>query len=398
MKVTTEMGFHGERVARDTRRGWAVWAVLLTVVSIALAVVPERSGVTHVYRDALQHWLAGQDLYGTGGHGFLYLPISVIFYFPLLIKPVLLGEILWRSFTIGTFALGTLRLSQLASGRFGRPVFGLLSVVGAIVALPGARDGQATFPMAGLLMLAFAEAAAGRDTRSGLAAVGSLLLKPLSIPVMLLLGVCRPRSIPVMAVGVAILILMPFVIADRGWVIEQYFGFRHVLTMTDNLASGKWATLAGMAANFGMPWSAPVRHAVSLVAAFGTLCGCLLAQKSLRPAEAATTMYSLAMLWLMLFSPRTENNTYICIAPTLGLGLATGLYGIGPDRVGKSRLRVTLSIVAVALVIGSYEIGKLVAPERVGNWLAPLAGTFVLLDVWRDLLFNRPRDTARGSS
>jgi hypothetical protein len=309
----------------------------------------------------------------------------------------LLGEVLWRFFTIGTLALGTLRVSQLASERFGRPIFSLLSVVGAIVALPGARDGQATLPMAGLLMLAFADASADRDLRSGLAAVCSLLLKPLSIPIMMLLGACRPRSIPVMLVGAAILLLVPFCVADRAWVVEQYGGFRHVLSMTDNLAGGKWATLSGMAANFDVPLSAPVRHALSLVAAVVTLCGCLLAQKSLRPSEAATTMYSLSMLWLMLFSPRTENNTYVCIAPTLGLGIATGLYGFGPDCIGKSRVRAALYMVAVALVIGSYELGKVVAPGRVGNWLAPLSCTFVLLDVWRDVFFRRPAGVTSAS-
>jgi len=394
LRVKAIKNTYGVSFAKDARAGWTTWVIFLVGISIALAVVPERSGVTHVYREALQHWLAGQDLYEKSGHGFLYLPISAVLYFPLLLKPTLLGEIIWRVFTVGTFAWGTWRISLLAAEWLGRPVFAIVSVVGAILAMPGGRDGQTTLPMAGLFMIAMVEAAAGRDVRLGLAAVGSLLLKPLSIPLMLLLGACRLRSVPTMIAGTVALLLVPFLLADQEWVVQQYTGFRYVLTMTEKLSGDKWATLSGMVVNFGISVAAPVRHGMALTAAFVTLWSCLLAWKSLRPPEAATTMYSLAMLWLMLFSPRTENNTYVCMAPTLGFGIATGLYGAGPTYDGKSRLRATLYMVAVALVIGTYELGRIIVPGP-ANWLAPLVCTFVLLDVWYGVFLGPKRDKAK---
>ena len=68
--------------------------MLIAIVGIALAIVPERSGVTYVYRDALHRWLAGQDLYNADVHGFLYLPASVLLYGPLLLKPALQSYLL----------------------------------------------------------------------------------------------------------------------------------------------------------------------------------------------------------------------------------------------------------------------------------------------------------------
>jgi hypothetical protein len=373
----------------DARRGWMAWAVLLVFLSIVLAAVPERSGVTSVYREALRNWLAGRDLYNDSGHGFLYLPASVALYFPLLLKPPIIGEILWRCFTVGTFAWGTWRFSRLAAGWFGRPVFGILSVVGAILALPGGRNGQTTLPMAGLLMIAAAEAAAGRDGRVGLAAVGSLLLKPLSLPAMLLLAACRPRSIPLMLVGTLAVLAAPFLAPGHDWIWRQYGGFWNVLTLSEKMSSEAWATLAGAAAVFGTPLPDLLRTGLSLTAAAITLGGCLFAWRSLPPAEAATTMYSLAMLWIMLFSPRTENNTYACIAPTLGLAIAAGLHGVGPAGTGRSRSRAAVAMLVAAAVIGSYELGKLLVPGVRAVWLAPMATVFLILDTWWGLFVGR---------
>jgi len=383
--------------ASDARRGWAAWAALLVFVAVVLAAVPERSGVTNVYRDALRHSRCGADLYGTSGHGFLYLPASVSLYWPLLLTPAVLGEIAWRCFTVGTFAWGTWRFSRLAAEHHGRPVFAILSVVGAILAMPGARNGQTTLPMAGLLMIAVVEAAGGRDLRAGLAAVGSLLLKPLSIPAMLLLGACRPRTIPVMAAGTAVLLAAPYLVADRGWVDRQYAGFWHVLELSERLSNDPWATLPGVAAVWGMPLPSTIRHGLSLTAAAITLAGCLVARRSVRPAEAATTIYSLTMLWIMLFSPRTENNTYACVAPTLGLAIATGLHGVGPAGIGRSKPRAWLSILAAAAIIGSYELGKAIAPNVTPVWLAPVACLFVMLDAWRGVFFRRRTDAYHRS-
>jgi len=377
--------FEDTRAAqRDARIGWAAWGVLIAIVGIALAIVPERSGVTYVYRDALHRWLAGQDLYNADVHGFLYLPASVMLYGPLLLKPALLGEMIWRCLAIGIFAVGTWRFSLVAAPSIGRPIFAILSLVGAILALPAARAGQATLPMAGLILLAVTESAAGRDSRVGLAAVGSLLLKPLSIPVVLLLAACRLKSIPIMLIGTAIVLAAPFLLADAAYGVRQYSGFWQVLTTSDKFSGHPaWATIAGMMAAFGIPLSASVRQIITLLTALITLGGCLVASRCFRPPQAATTIYALAMIWLMLFSPRTENNTYVCIAPTLGIGIATALYGDCIAGIKASRLRVAFYVIAIACIIGAYELGKVLAPGMPRIWLAPLAGAFILLDVWR---------------
>jgi hypothetical protein len=379
------------------RIGWCAWAVLLAGVSLAVALVPERAGVSPVYRDALHRALAGENLYSQDGHGFLYLPISVWIFLPLLLKPVVLSEIVWRCCTVGIFAWGTYRLSAVAASYAGPRVFVSLSVVGSILALPGARAGQLTLAMAGLCMVALAEAARGHDRRAGIAAVGALLAKPLALPVVCLIGLCRLRSIPAMGLGIAVLLIFPFLLTEHSRVVGQYEGFRHVLTMTDKLSDGDWSNIAGLLKLFGMPLGDNARRVLSLASACLTACLCLRSWRIYDSSKAATTTYSLAMLWLVLFSPRAENNTYACIAPTIGLAIATGMQG-SAGVWHRPPLRVLLYAVAAALIVGTYELGKIICPSLPGIWLAPLASSFIAIELWYEVLTGKPREKAPGQA
>jgi hypothetical protein len=68
----------------------------------------------------------------------------------------------------------------------------------------------------------------------------------------------------------------------------------------------------------------------------------------------------------MLFGPRTEYNTYSALAPAIAVLCAQAWL------VDRRRLAaVGLAIVAL-LILGSFEIGRRLAPGVLLIWLAPL--------------------------
>ena len=64
------------------------------------------------------------------------------------------GSCVWRCFTIGVFAWGVRRLAGLAEASCHVPLFGLATAISIPLAWSSARNGQATLPMAGLMMIA----------------------------------------------------------------------------------------------------------------------------------------------------------------------------------------------------------------------------------------------------
>jgi len=74
-------------------------------------------------------------------------------------------------------------------------------------------------------------------------------------------------------------------------------------------------------------------------------------------------------------SPRTENNTYACIVPALVMVMAAAATARPPRRVV-----VAGGWLAAIAIIGSYELGRRLAPGVRGVWLAPLTTT--LLTPW----------------
>ena len=86
------------------------WTILVSVfvgMSVYLLLNPSRTGVVPNYRFAATHWWDSTSMYPGGTHGFLYAPPFAVLFTPLnLVRPEILGEILWRAFGFGLFVLG----------------------------------------------------------------------------------------------------------------------------------------------------------------------------------------------------------------------------------------------------------------------------------------------------
>jgi hypothetical protein len=121
------------------------------------------------------------------------------------------------------------------------------------------------------------------------------------------------------------------------------------------------------------------------MAAGGAIVLCLAARRRLSRERAAEYLLAISTLYILLFNPRTENNTYAMLGPVIGLSLVAALTAGRPGR----REAVCLSIALALMAVGDAVVRPLSADgEHI--WLNPsLAVLYAVFIVHR--LFSRDR-------
>ena len=112
-----------------------------------------------------------------------------------------------------------------------------------------------------------------------------------------------------------------------------------------------------------------IQTVIRLLAAAAALVLCFITKRRHDSNRAAIYLFSLSVLYLMLFSPRTENNTYAMLGPVIGLFLSSAY--LIELRSGETVLLSGM----IASLISSRPIEKLVAPHAELIWLSPLVAT-----------------------
>lgn len=368
------------------RAAWAIWALLLFVVCCYVVANPGKRSVTPAYRHGSEQWVSGKPLYNGTGGGFIYLPQSALIFAPFAMLPESLGEVLWRCLTISTFAVGTVKLVRLlnADDRY----WLLTTLVSVPLAFSGARNGQATLLLAGLSMLSVVAIQNQQWWRATSLLVLALCVKPLAA-VLLLLGwaLYRPLlwRIPI---GIALVFLLPFVTQDFDYVIDQYVGCMDMLrTASARGGEGYWPQLFGLLKVAGWDTPPAIQFVARLTAAASTLGVCWLSKKHLPAKRAAWHFYALSSIYLMLFNPRTEGNTYAMVGPVYGLMLSQALWA---DR---RREQIALLIGVVVSTILHYELGRILTPPEQNIWVSPLmcsiAALYLAREIFREILVTR---------
>jgi hypothetical protein len=363
----------------DPRIAWLAWAVLLLIM-VALVLAGNRRTVTGNYRDAALLWFRGGDMYTGTGTGFLYLPQAAILFAPFAWMPVKLGEIAWRAVSIGAFAIGLRRYASLAGRASGVELFPLMTALSLPLAFSCFRNGQTTVLIAGLMMIAVADIADRRWGRSTAWLSLGLALKPLVIVLTLLAwALYKPMRGRLLAATAAVL-ASPFLFQAPGYVVSQYQSCAASLQATARLGlETYWAHFFGMLKVAGVSPSSSVQTGVRLLAAVGRLWLCRLARERYPADQAAVWLYALSACYLMLFNPRTENNTYAMLGPAIAVFCGHAL-------LVERRPKTAAALAASAIVIlGSHQITRWITPPPRAVWLAPLVCTGFLAFLVRTL-------------
>lgn len=358
----------------DVRNAWGIWIALAIGICILSVATGFTRSVTGAYAAGAERWLASADLYRDGIHGFLYLPQAALIYLPFAELPEAVGGVLWRLGSIGLFAWGLFRISQRAGRAAGVELFPLMTLLSILPSLAAMRNGQMTVPMTGCMLLATVAIADRRWWWTVFWLCLAVALKPLAIVLLLLAFALNPPLWWRLPVGIVVLLLSPYAFQSQGFVTGTYRLFIDKMAEAGNPGfDTAYSDFFGMIRVFGVDAPEGVKTAMRLLAAIGTLGCSWYAMRRFGKTSGALAMGLLALLYILLFNPRTENNTYVSIAPVVAT-LAAGFF-----LARRSLVAGWIMVVMMVLIAANFELTKHITPGR-ETWLCPLLGT--VLGAW----------------
>lgn len=403
MNISTQPAPVSVLTARQNRLSWVIWAGFSLAAVGLLLFGPKRSPVNESYAHGAACWQAGEPLYDGGGCGFIYPPQAAILHWPFTRLPTVLYEFLWRIVNLGLFAAGVYRLAVCCEGvslthterirgtASGRKSFATLPtdalarsaaapnqfplslfLVMTLLTLPKtwtlALNGQATTAMAGLMLLAMADVAERRWWRAAAALLLALAFKPLAIVLLLLVAGLFPALLWRLALGGILFLSIPYLLQNTGYVTGQYALFLKNLDVASAVGQDMvYPSLFAMLHMIGLDIPVAGQTALQIVAALLTLATGWLVCRRFPAPQAAVLLYSLAACYLLLFNPRTENNSYTLLMPAVAAFTARALF------VEKRLHRSLLLVAIVVAMTGGYEITRATTPRAPIVWPCPLA-------------------------
>lgn len=339
---------------RALQAALAGWALIGIIVVTIVAIDPTGRSATKEYQNAATRWWEGKKSLYKGKNNYLYLPQAAMVYTPFNLLPKRVGEPLWRLVCLGTLGFALWTAARHLAPQNAGAVFLIATVLTLPSALASARNGQVNMPLAGLYLLTAITLARNRWTLAALLLAVSLALKPISIVPILLCGALYPRLILPLVLWLAALFGVAFLHHDPAFVSGQYQAFFDKLTNSAAKPTGHtWCDFAGMLRSFGLALPENILFFIRAGAAVLTFGICLLALRTHDTLRRALTVLLFSAIYLMLFNPRTETNSYII------LGIFIGLLGAYEGLVNKN-LALTAVWVLIALALGT---------ENYGNWI-----------------------------
>jgi alpha-1,2-mannosyltransferase len=308
------------RSATPVAAGWkwfglALWAVPLLAISVIVILRPEHRAVTPLYHTAVAHWWARQPLYD-GPAGMNYLPQFALLFSLFHALPLALGETLWRWAAVGGLTWGLWRFVREETAA--PKVFALVSLVAMPLTLGALRNGQANAHLGACLLLSASFLRSERWWPASLFLLLALAIKPLAVAAMGLAFAAFPGLWWRLAVGTVGLVAAPFLTGPWDYVAGQYASAWADLRECAAVTQHRFADLNGLLRTVGFPLTGGVSLAVRALAGALFFAGCWRAGRQ-RDSRLALLWLGAAAAYLMLFNPMTEGNSYVVLAPALGL-------------------------------------------------------------------------------
>ena len=342
-----------------------IWIIYGVIIAAVVAAQPGRHTVTPEYQGASEHWWGGEKSLYTKKNGYLYLPQFAMLYTPYNLLPERVGEPLWRLTCLAVLASALGATVSRVSKCKPQAAFLAATILVLPATFASARNGQVNLPLAGLfLFIALALARERWWAAAGLLAL-TLVLKPIAAAPLLLCAALYPKlRLPVIA-SVVVMIAAPFLHPKPAYVAGEYLAFFKNLNQAGNPTRQTWCDFAGMLRAFSISIPPPVQLAVRGAAGLATLWLCWRAVRSLDRLRAAISVMLLSVVYLMLFNPRTETNSYVMLAAFVAVFGAV-------DGVSLARFPSAAWLTFFAIILGSENYGRSIfAPTNL--WLKALA-------------------------
>ena len=324
--------------------GLALW-ILANVGIAALALLKPLLPSTRIFMAASLDWWAGEPLYASAS-GFLHLPAAAVLFSPFSLLPPVLADQLWRLLSAAVLTLAVYRAARLLRPDDGGRVAQHVLVLAIPAVTLDLLHGRWELITLGILLHATVDIAMRHEVRGGLLLALAAALNPAALVPALLFGTVSRRLLPWLLIGLAAVLLGPFLHADPAYVARQYAALAGALPR----AAGGF-DLAAALPFLGMAYVPAM--GVRIIAASVALWAAVLAYRRLDRPSAAVTVLMLGALWVLLFDPRTTEGTYAALAVLAGLAAF-----VEHARRPASAMPVLLGVVALALGV-----------HLVGDWL-----------------------------
>jgi hypothetical protein len=299
------------------RASVVVWVIPMLVIAATLILQPGKHRVTRLYDEAAVNWSLRHEMY-RGPKGMNYLPQFVLFFSPFHALPPPVGDIAWRFFAAALLATGIWRLVRNHFKTAAPQSFFWISLLCLPLSLSTLRNGLSTTFLTAFSLHAVASMAEEEWWAAVCLMFLALAMKPLGIVLILLAPVVyaplRWRSVIALLCFAAV----PFLFADWSYVATEYREAFVNLQECAGPTSRRFADINGVLRPLG--FAIPFSFLPMVCALFGlvTLALWWVGARLLQGSLKAAWLYTLTAVYLMLFTPMNEANSYVLLVPALG--------------------------------------------------------------------------------
>ena len=370
--------------------GYFMWALPLVGVGVMAALDPLKRSVMPVFHLAAERWWSGGELYADV-RGYHYLPQFALLFAPFHALPVPVGDILWRAISVALVLWGIAALVRLLLPADTGRAFFFACLLALAPCLGAVRNGQTNLAFGGLCLLLAVFLAQSRWNWAASCLVALVAVKPLGLVLILLAPwVYRPLIRP-LAIGLAILAALPFAFARPEYVLAQYQAAGEHLAGWSGTVEHRFADLTALLRTAGLTLAAPAALLLRAVAALATLGLWLVAGARWREPWRALSLVLLSTIYLMLFNPMTEKNSYAIVAPVFAVSAVACLSEQRNRRFGWLLVFAVVSIGIFPELFWRVDKG-------LGLWWDPLVAAVAGATLAYAIATRRPPALARGET
>jgi len=368
------------------------WLAALAALTVGILASADRKTNFTRYALAGQKWLAGADLYSTTPNkGFVYSPVSAVFYMLASFLPGAWGKVFWCLISAALLLYGLYAL--LRNGPFTQipaRFWGVVFLLILPLSLGNLDSAQANAFVIGLIMITVAAFSAGWWMVAAFALGIAVYWKIYPLAVGLLLILLEPKKFTWrLLLALVVLGCLPFLAQKPSYVVDQYHDWITTRTGDNRLEYALniapldlWFVLVRVG---HLPLNQTVYHLMQLAGGGLVAVYCLYGRIKQWPKERLLGgLFTFVCLWMVLLGPATENHTYLLIAPAAALAVVESF------NLRQKALRILACAAYLLLLLAIVRIGFL--PKVNNPWLLalqPIGGIILLLYASNRYLFTK---------
>lgn len=297
---------------------WALWWITLVVIASMIVAQPLARSVTPIYHSAVTNWWAHQAAY-TDPAGFNYLPAFLPVFGLFAWLPVVACELLWRLVAMVGLYWGLWRYCGFLTTTNQQRAFAVATALSLPLCFSALRNGQSSAQLAACLVLAVCCLQRQRWWLATLWLSLALVCKPLGIPAIGLAVMAFPRLWWRTALGVTVVLLGPYLLAPPDYVNALYVAFADNLAQCADPGGRTFADLNGVLAAVDLKLTGTPSFLVCFAAGVAMAAACWFSRGLRSSIPLPLLWLALTGIYIMLFTPMNEANSYVMLAPALGL-------------------------------------------------------------------------------